>query len=323
MSRTSFLLTVVLLALAGCQKAPAPAVAPHQIHIVGSSAAYPFSTFAAERLMRAEPGVIAPLVRADGSGAGIARFCDKPGPLRPDIAVVTRGMTPTEVQHCAANNVSHILSTPIGLTAFVAVTAKGGPAPTLTRAALYRMLTSPSARSWVDIDPRLPALPIRIEGPAADPAIADGLFTLLLAPGCTAAGGADCAAIRIRRDGAYAGHGADAELVARAVAAAPGAIGILPYAQAFRHRDTLDMLPLDGVVPSPETIADGRYPASATLLLLAHADPATEVAGLPHLLSFYADELEPGGTFARGGLVALPEGARTNAIHILTTLERR
>ena len=322
MSRTSSLLAAALLLLAGCQKAPTPAAVPHQIHIVGSSAAYPFSTFAAERLMREEPGLVAPLVRADGSGAGIARFCDKPGPLRPDVAVVTRAMTPAEVRHCAANGIPHILSLPIGTTAFVAVVARRGQAPTLTRAALYRALTSPDARTWTDIDPRLPALPIRVEGPAPDPAIADGLFTLLLAPGCVSVGGENCAVIRIRRDGAYVGHGADAELVARAVSATSGAIGILPYAQAFRHRDALDMLPIDHVAPSPETITAGHYPASAPLLLLANADQAASVVGLPQLLSFYADALEPDGTFAQNGLIVLPGGARTSTIDILTTLKR-
>ena len=53
---------LALLALAACGKTPGPA--PHQIHIVGSSAAFPFSSIAAERLMREDATAIAPLVFA-------------------------------------------------------------------------------------------------------------------------------------------------------------------------------------------------------------------------------------------------------------------
>jgi phosphate transport system substrate-binding protein len=299
----------VLLMLPGCRKATDAAQAVPQIHIAGSSAAFPFSAAAAERLMREEPSVLAPLVRAGGSGAAIAEFCDRPGPTRPDIVVLIRPMTPAEATRCAANARTPTLDTPIGRTALVLVTAHGGPAPDLTRAALYRVLTTPTAHRWADIDPRLPALPIRIEGPAADPAVSDGLFDLLLAPGCAAVEGADCTTIRVRRDGAYVGHGADADGIAHAVATMPGAVGILPYAQAFAHRDTLDWLPLDGVRPSPATVADGRYPAGATLHLIA--GPA--MPGLARLLAFYADGLATDGSFAHIGLIALPPAARTDA----------
>ncbi len=313
MSRALPLIAAALLMLPGCRKAADTAAPPPQIHIAGSSAAFPFSTAAAERLMREDASVLAPLVRADGSGAAIARFCDRPSPTRPDIAVLTRAMAPAEVAQCTANSRQPTVSTAIGWTAFVLVTAHGGPALPLSRAALYRALTSQNARTWADADPHLPALPIRIEGPAADPAIADGLFGLLLAPGCTAAGGHDCATIRIRRDGAYAGHGADAELVAQAVGKTPGAVGLLPYAQAFRHRDALDLLPLDGVQPTPETIADGRYPASAPLLLVA----GSAVPGLARLLAFYADAMAADGSFAQSGLIALPADAHADAIRQL------
>ena len=133
MSRTPSLLAAALLLLsAGCSRTPNAGPAPHQIHVVGSSAAYPFSTYAAERLMREEPDAIAPLVRAGGSGEGIARFCDGPGRLHPDIVIATRDLTPEEARRCAARGVVRIARVPLGFTAFVIVTARGAPdwAPT-------------------------------------------------------------------------------------------------------------------------------------------------------------------------------------------------
>jgi phosphate transport system substrate-binding protein len=311
MSRPLLPLAAALLLLpTGCSRAPDSGPAPHQIHIVGSSAAYPFSTYAAERLMRDEADAIAPLVRAGGSGEGIARFCDGPGRLHADIAVTTRDPTPEETQRCAAKGVAHVARVPLGFTAFVVVTARTAPDWSPTRALLSRAMTE-TAPNWSDLDPTLPATPIRIEGPAADPAIADGLFDRILLPGHAP----------VRRDGAYRGHGADAELVAEAVAAKPGAIGILPYAQAVAHADTVKMLPLDGIVPTPESIASGRYPASAPLLLLAKADEAPAVANMQHLLGYYADALAPGGAFATRGLVPLDAPALADAKRRLLSLE--
>jgi phosphate transport system substrate-binding protein len=290
------LLPLALLALAACGRTQAPA--PHQIHIVGSSAGFPFSSMAAERLMREDVAAIAPLVRAGGTGEGIARFCDGPGREHPDIVIAARPMTPAETQRCAADGVARIASVPIGFTAFVLVAAGHAPAPSLTRATLTAALTT-RAQNWSDVDPTLAATPIRIVGATADPAIADGLYDRLLVTGAS----------HIRHDAGYTGYGADAERVARTVAETPGAIGILPYAQAWQHRDSLRLLALDGVAPTAQTIASGRYPASAPLLLLAKPDEAAHVPALPRLLSYYAQGLAPGGTFVARGLVPLADPA--------------
>ena len=295
-----------VLVLAACGKTQGPA--PHQIHIVGSSAGFPFSSMAAERLMREDVNAIAPLVRAGGSGEGIARFCDGLGRLHPDIVLAARPMTPTETQRCAENGVTHIASVPIGFTAFVLVAARNGASWPLTRAALSAALTT-TAHNWSDVDPSLPATPIRIIGPAPDPAIADGLYDRLLIAGAS----------HIRHDAGYVGYGADAERVARDAAEKPGTIGILPYAQAWQHRDTLRLLAIDGIAPTPLTIAAGRYPASAPLLLLAKPDEAAHVPALPRLLSYYAGGLAPTGAFVPQGLVPLADTAA--AARQLTVLE--
>lgn len=296
MRRTVFL--ALLSALAACGKSPPPA--PHQIHIVGSSAGFPFSSSAAERLMREDAEAIAPLVRAGGTGEGIARFCDGPGRRHPDLVLATRDMTPAETQRCAANGVTRVARVPIGFTALVLVTAKDGPDLPLTRSALTAALTT-NAKSWSQVDPVLPATAIRLIGPAPDPAIADGVSDLLPPTGAS----------HIRHDGAYTGYGADAERVARAVIAAPAAVGLLPYAQAWLHRDTLRFLTLDGVSPTPATIATNRYPASAPLFLLAKPDEAAHVPALPRLLGYYADGVMPAGAFATQGLVPLADARET------------
>lgn len=308
MRRTALL---TLLMLAACGKSAPTGLAPHQIHIAGSSAGFPFTTLIAERLMREDADAIAPLVRAGGSSDGIARFCDGPGELHPDLVVASRTMTPAETRHCAADGVDHVGNIPLGFTAFVAVMAKASAALPLTRGTLSRALTS-DARTWAEVDPSLPALAIKVQGPTPDPGIADGLYDRLLAPGA-----------HIRRDGAYVGHGANAELVATVVATTPGAVGIVPYAQALAHADTLKMLSLDGVTPDVATIASGRYPASAPLILLTKPDEVTDTPALPSMLGYMADALAPGGAFEKHGLVSLSDSARANSIAQLRSLAKR
>jgi phosphate transport system substrate-binding protein len=298
------LLLLAALLLPACGKGGIAGPAPHQIHIAGSSAAFPFSTAAAERLMREQPDILAPLVRAGGSGAGIDAFCGGLGLRFPDIVIATRRATAAETARCRRNGIGHIAQVMIGRTAFLIVSARAAPRamPPITRAQLYKALAGPALR-WSDIDPHLPPEPIRIHGPAPAPAIADGVYDLLLAPGCTSAREADCSRPALRKDGAYVGHGSDAELIAAAVASDPGSIGILPYAQARAHADTLNAIPLDGVAPTPDAIAAQRYAAAAPLILLAKRNEAPAVPGLPILLSYYAQDLQPGGAFAAKGLI--------------------
>jgi phosphate transport system substrate-binding protein len=256
---------LALLALGACSRAPTTP-APHQIHIAGSSAGYVLSSEVAERLMRDEPDVLAPLVRAGGTGEGIARFCDSDGPTRPDILITTRTMTPEEQARCAANGSADVEQKAIGTTAVVLVEAKGGPPlPDLDRNDVARALTS-GARTWADVRPGLPAVPIAIHGPTPTPAIADTLYGPILHD-----------RQKVRTDGAYVGHGADADAVAHSVAEKPGAIGIVPLAQAQARLDAL-------------TITPGR-PAPLPLFLIRRPGQGRDVPGLDRLYGFYGDAL--------------------------------
>jgi len=257
---------LALLALAACSKAPTGS-APHQIHVAGSIAGYPLSTEVAERLMREDPHVLAPLVRAGGTGEGLARFCDPDNPTRPDVLVTTRKLTADEQARCAANGSTDIEQKEIGTTAVVLVEAKGAPPiDGLTRIDIASALTS-RAKTWADVRAGLPAISIAIHGPTPTPAIADTLYGPILQDGQ-----------QVRADGAYTGHGADAERVVRIVAAKPGTIGIVPLAQAIGHRDSLTAIPLGDVARMP-------------LFLVTRPKTSGEIPGLDRLMSYYRDAL--------------------------------
>lgn len=296
--RTLSILLALLLSACG-QKAPV-GPAPYQIHIVGSTAAFPYSTVVAERFMREKANAIAPLVQAAGNSDGFARFCRGIGRLHPDIVGATRDMTAAERTECAKNGTGRIETIPIGTTAIVLVARKDDPALALTTQDLNRALAS-DAPTWSAVDRGLPATPIRIHGPV--PALADALVPA-----------------RPRRDGGYRTHGADANLVASTVAETPGAIGIIPYADALAHADTLRILPLDGVMPSPRSIADRRYPATLPILLFVKADQAAKAPGLLTMLGYFGDSWGAGGRFATRGLVPLPETGQKDSAGLIAAL---
>ena len=61
------------------------------------------------------------------------------------------------------------------------------------------------------------------------------------------------------------------QAVVEHVARTPGAIG---YVSTFQVDDRVRVLPVEGVLPTPATIADGSYPLSRPLYLAATAEPA-------------------------------------------------
>jgi phosphate transport system substrate-binding protein len=272
---------LALLSLAACSKAPS-GTAPHQIHIAGSSAGYLISTEVAERLMREDPDVLAPLVRAGGTGEGIARFCDKDNPTRPDILITTRWMTGEEQTRCAANGSTDVEQKQIGTTAVVLVEAKGtAPIPGLNRIDVAKALTT-NAKTWADVRPGLPAIPIAIHGPTPTPGIADTLYGPILQDGQ-----------KVRTDGAYTGHGADAGRVAQLISEKPGTVGIIPLAALAQHND----LQVMGVSGSPhisegagiDVTAEGAL--ALPLLMIQRPGDVARVPGLKHLLGYYDDAL--------------------------------
>lgn len=299
--RRSFSFAALIL-LAACAKGVVGPV-PHQIHIVGSSTAFPFSTAVAERFMRAQADAIAPLVQAGGEADGFSRFCAGLGALHPDVVGATRPMTLEERGSCRRNGVRAITPIPIGHSAIVLVARRQDAAPSITRAELERALTTP-VTYWSEINPRLSRTPILIHGPSF--AAADSLVPRS----------------GLRGDGAYRSHGADPDIVAEAVAKQRGAIGIMPWPQALAHADTLRILPLDHVAPTPATIASHRYPASLPVLLFVKTDEAGVVPGLPALLALYAEAWGPKGDFAAHGLVPLPEAERRSSAAAIAALPR-
>ncbi|HEV8391022.1 MAG TPA: phosphate ABC transporter permease subunit PstC [Dongiaceae bacterium] len=278
------LVSAFAFGLAAMILAATPAMARDQLHIVGSSTVYPFSTTVAEALSK--QGVLkSPVVEATGTGGGFKLFCGGVGEDTPDLAGASRKIKDGEVQTCAQNGVTKITEIPIGHDGIVIANAKSGPDFTVTRAQLFLalaknvpqngQLVANPYRAWNEIDPALPAEKIEVLGPPPTSGTRDAFVELVMDKGCEtfpeiAALGADdkkAACQQVREDGAYIDAGENDNLIVQKLQANPAAFGIFGYSFLEQNADTLKAAKVEGVAPTYEAIAGKQYPVARELYI--------------------------------------------------------
>lgn len=312
------------LALSACDGS-----ATREIRVVGSSTVYPFTTAVAEAFVNARSSRKAPVVESIGSGAGIRRFCEGVGAQFPDIANASRRMTRKEYDRCEANQVGEILEIVIGLDGVALAESNQGPKLQLSKRDVYLALAANplgkpnTARTWRDVNPSLPAIPILVMGPPSTSGTRDAFVELMLAPGCLEADpnaaklkaeadpapyDAECR--RIRDDGPYVDKGENDNLIVQGLAQNPNALGIFGYSYLEENQNRLHGVPVEGVAPSYASIADGRYPGARPLYLYVKKRHLKAVPGLKDFLALYATLWGPAGPLVKRGLIAAPEAMR-------------
>ena len=329
--------TLGLLALGACtdQAGGGGAGSRDQIKIVGSSTVYPFTTLVAEQFANKNPGTKAPVVESTGTGGGMKLFCAGTGANFPDIEDASRRMTAAEFKSCSDNGVDGILEIQVGIDGIAFAEAQNGPKLQLTPADIYLALAATprgqpnTTKTWKDVNPALPAIPIQIYGPPSTSGTRDALAELILARGCEAiypdAVGMktrnpkayDNACKRVREDGAYSDAGENDNLIVQKLQSNPDAIGIFGYSYLEENKNTLVGVPIGGVTPSYETIASGTYPGSRPLFLYAKKAHINVIPGLDKFLSLYTTMTGPEGPLVKRGLIAAPQAVRDAAAKVV------
>src|SRR3954471_4681894 len=137
-----------------------------QMRAVGSSTVYPFAKVVAERIARANPRLGTPIIESTGTGAGMKLFCAGVGENFPDVENASRRMKASEAKLCAANGVTQITEIQVGIDGISLATAKSTPLQNVTTRDIYMALAKApfgrpnKARTWKDVNARLPAIPI-------------------------------------------------------------------------------------------------------------------------------------------------------------------
>ncbi|WBH18192.1 substrate-binding domain-containing protein [Sphingomonas radiodurans] len=326
----------LLALLTACHdQASGSAGARAQIKVVGSSTVYPFTTIVAEQFLANNPDAKPPVIEATGTGGGMKLFCGGIGASHPDLANASRRMKKSEFDDCTKNGAGQILEVQVGIDGVAFAEAKNGPKMALTPADLYRALAATpggkpnTARTWKEVNPSLPAVPIQVYGPPSTSGTRDALAELILARGCeetdlTAAALKDndeeafkARCQRVREDGAYVDAGENDNLIVQKLTANPNAIGVFGYSYLEENGGSVNGVPIAGVTPSSATIADGSYPGARPLYIYVKKAHLDAVPGLRLFIQQYAKLWGADGPLARRGLIAAPAPIQTRAAQIV------
>ena len=340
--RVSFIAAAACLALAACGgPGGGGAGGTRGVTSSGSSTVFPFAQVAAEQFQQRYPDLPAPTVESIGTGAGIAQFCKGVGESFSDIADASRRMKPTEYAECAKNGVDRITEVQIGIDGIALGESVKGPQFKLTSKQIYEALAAepygqPQTHTrWSDIDPSLPNEPISVYGPPSTSGTRDAFIELIMVPGCESEPAmkalkesdkdrhkAVCE--RLREDTGYVDAGENDNLIVQKLEANPNTLGIFGYSYLEENARQVRGVPINGVVPTYETIASFQYPGARPLFLYVKNAHADVIPGMREYLGLYPDLWGPDGKLVQAGMIASPDDVRARAaqqIKALTPLD--
>lgn len=329
MQKTYLGTTAVAAILAIAAAAPAAAQVRDQIRIVGSSTVFPYTQAVAEQFS-AMTGNPSPVVESTGTGGGMQIFCGGIGADHPDITGASRAMTESEYQTCINAGVDSITEMMIGYDGLSVANSAEGESFDLTEAQLFLALAAEVPvdgeivanpyTNWSEIDESLPDVAIQVFGPPPTSGTRDAFVELVMEDGC--AEFAEIEALgederdqvcqRMRQDGPFIEAGENDNLIVQRLQADPNALGIFGYSFLYENQDTLQPVAINGVEPTPETIADGSYPVSRPLFVYVKNAHRGVIPGLEEFVTEYVSEnaIGDGGYLSERGLIPLPADER-------------
>jgi len=280
------------------------------------------------------------VVESVGTGGGFRQFCAGVGSAYPDIANASRRITRAEFNQCAKQGANEILEIPIGIDGIALAESNSGPKLKLSLKDIYFALAAnpkgkPNTnRTWKDVNPALPAVPIQIYGPPSTSGTRDALVDLLIERGCLEAwpeaqelknsadpSKFDLACRRIREDGPYVDKGENDNIIVQGLATNPNAVGIFGYSYLEENQDRIRGIPIEGVAPTAETIGAGQYPGARLLYIYVKKKHLNAIPGLPEFLKLYSEMWGPGGELTKHGLIAASDKVRRNANYVIDAQE--
>lgn len=311
------------------------------IRAVGSSTVFPFAKAVSESFVRTHPDFRSPIIEATGTGGGMKLFCAGLGASTPDMTHASRRMKASEFAGCQANGVTDIIEVQVGLDGIAFASAKNGITMNLTPKIVYEALAaSPygkpqTAKTWSDVDPSLPDLPILVYGPPSTSGTRDALKELVLEAGCETDPNMEALketdkdrfgqlCTEVRSDGAYVDQGEQDNLIVQKIEGNPNAVGIFGYSYLEENSNKVQGLHMNGVAPTYENISSFEYPGARPLYVYVKKAHLDAIPGLKQYLAEWTKMWAKDGDLAKIGLVASPDdvmAANQKAATEFTTLD--
>jgi phosphate transport system substrate-binding protein len=305
------------------------------ISIVGSSTVYPFATVVAERFGKST-SFKTPKIESTGSGGGLKLFCAGVGVEHPDITNASRRIKSSEYGQCVANGVKEIVEVKIGYDGIVMANSKKTAPLKLTRKdiflALAKDVPDPNGgeklipnpyKTWKDVNPALPAKTIEVLGPPPTSGTRDAFVELAMEGGAkkfawikalikTNKKQYKAIAHTIREDGAYIEAGENDNLIVQKLGANPNSIGIFGFSFLDQNTDKVQGSYVDGVQPTFDAIADGKYPVSRALFFYVKKAHVGVIPGIQEYLEEFTSDKAWGedGYLADKGMIPMPDAER-------------
>lgn len=305
------------------------AQARDQIRIVGSSTVFPYTQAASEQFANAT-GKAAPVVESTGTGGGFKVFCEGVGENFADITGASRAMKKSEFELCGKNGVTDITELMIGYDGLSLAVSRATPFQwALTEKQIYQALAAEVEvdgkwvanpyKKWSEIDASLPDTSILAYGPPPTSGTRDAFVELVMHDGCKEfdyvkamdkeAQGKflteSCS--RMRQDGPFVEAGENDNLIVQRLEADPNAVGIFGYSFLYENNDKLQGIPINGVMPTEETIADFSYAVARPLFIYIKNAHRGVIPGMNEFIAEYVSDaaLGKGGYEEERGLTPL------------------
>ena len=329
-------LLIVAVFVAALSVAAHAASGRDYISIVGSSTVYPFATVVAEQFGKST-SYKTPKIESTGSGGGFKLFCAGVGVEHPDITNASRRIKQSEFEQCAQNGVKEIVEVKIGYDGIVIANSKKATPMKLIRKDLFLALAKevpdPSGaektipnpyKTWKDVNPSLPDKTIEVLGPPPTSGTRDAFVELVMEEGANEFGWVKALsksdskkyksiAHTVREDGAYIEAGENDNLIVQKLEANPNAMGIFGFSFLDQNMDKIQGSYVDGVQPTFEAIADGKYPVSRPLFFYVKKAHVGVIPGMKEYVAEFASEKAwgPEGYLSDKGLIPMPDAERT------------
>ena len=178
-------------------------------------------------------------------------------------------------------------------------------------------------RTWRNVSPALPDLPIEVLGPPPTSGTRDTFVELAMEGGCIGfdwiaelqrSDPARYQAIchTIREDGAFVEAGENDNLIVQKLQANPLAFGIFGFNFLDQNPEKVKGVRIDGVAPTFEAIHDGIYPVSRPLYIYVKKAHVDVIPGMRGFLREFTSERAWGddGYLSGRGLIPLDADER-------------
>ena len=333
--RKTIVVLVITLFLATSFSVAGAGSARDYISIVGSSTVYPFATVVAEKFGKST-SFKTPKIESTGSGGGLKLFCAGVGVEHPDITNASRRIKQSEYEQCVANGVKEIVEVKIGYDGIVLANSKKATPLKLTRKDIFlalakdvpdpiggeKLIPNPY-KTWKDVSPALPAKTIEVLGPPPTSGTRDAFVELAMEGGAkkfawikalkkTDKKKYKATAHTIREDGAYVEAGENDNLIVQKLEANPNSVGIFGFSFLDQNTDKIQGSFVDGVQPTFEAIADGKYPVSRPLFFYVKKAHVGVIPGIQEYLEEFTSDKAWGeeGYLGEKGMIPMPDEER-------------